>query len=57
MDVHAHLVVADENGNAHGGHALDGCKVDVTCELVIYAFDRAINKKPISGTERYILNV
>jgi predicted DNA-binding protein with PD1-like motif len=57
MDVHAHLVVADKNGNAHGGHALDGCRVDVTCELVIYAFDKAVHRKPIPGTERYLLDV
>jgi hypothetical protein len=56
-DVHAHLVVSDKDGNAHGGHALEGCIVDVTCELVIYAFDKTISKKPIPGTERYILDV
>jgi predicted DNA-binding protein with PD1-like motif len=57
IDVHAHLVVADENGNAHGGHALEGCRVDVTCELVIYAFDKVVYRKLIPGTERYLLDV
>jgi hypothetical protein len=57
IDVHAHLVVADKDGNAHGGHALTGCIVDVTCELVIYAFDKAIYKKAVPGAERYILDV
>jgi hypothetical protein len=57
MDVHAHLVVADKEGNAHGGHALPGCIVDVTCELVIYAFDKAIHKKAVPGTDRHILDV
>ncbi|WXG44768.1 MAG: PPC domain-containing DNA-binding protein [Promethearchaeati archaeon SRVP18_Atabeyarchaeia-1] len=57
IDVHAHLVVADKDGNAHGGHALDGCRVDVTCELVIYAFDKPVSRKPIPGTSRYILGV
>jgi predicted DNA-binding protein with PD1-like motif len=57
IDVHAHLVVADKDGNAHGGHALDGCRVDVTCELVINAFDQAVNKKLVPGTDRYLLDV
>ena len=57
IDVHAHLVVADKDGFAHGGHALEGCKVDVTCELVIFAFDKALKRKPISGTNRYILDL
>jgi predicted DNA-binding protein with PD1-like motif len=56
-EVHAHLVVADKDGNAHGGHALDGCRVDVTCELVIYAFDKAVSRRSIPGTTRHILDV
>jgi predicted DNA-binding protein with PD1-like motif len=56
-DVHAHLVVADKDGRAHGGHALDGCRVDVTCELVILAFDKALNRTSIPGTSRHILDV
>jgi predicted DNA-binding protein with PD1-like motif len=57
IDVHAHLVLADKDGNAHGGHALDGCRVDVTCELVIYAFDQGVSKKLVPGTDRYLLDV
>jgi hypothetical protein len=57
IDIHAHVVVADKDGHAHGGHVLEGCKVDVTCELVIYAFDRAISRKNIPGTTRYILDL
>jgi predicted DNA-binding protein with PD1-like motif len=56
-DVHAHLVVADKDGLAHGGHALEGCKVDVTCELTIFAFNRALKRKAIPGTTRYILDL
>jgi len=56
-DVHAHMVVADEDGNAHGGHALDGCRVNLTCELVIYEFDRVINRKPVPRTNRYVLDL
>ncbi|WXG47393.1 MAG: PPC domain-containing DNA-binding protein [Candidatus Atabeyarchaeum deiterrae] len=56
-DVHAHLVVADKEGEAHGGHALDGCRVDVTCELVMYVFDKVVRRKPIPGTSRNLLDV
>ena len=57
VDVHAHLVVADKEGKAYGGHALDGCRVDVTCELVMYVFDKVIRRRPIPGTSRYLLDV
>ncbi len=33
--VHAHIVVADENGNCYGGHLMAGCEVSVTIELLI----------------------
>jgi len=56
-DVHAHMVVADKSGNAHGGHALEGCNVNLTCELIIYEFDRTINRVPVKGTDRYVLDV
>jgi predicted DNA-binding protein with PD1-like motif len=33
--VHAHIILADEEGRCHGGHLLPGCTVSVTIELVI----------------------
>ena len=33
--IHAHACVADEKGQAYGGHLLEGCRVDPTGELVI----------------------
>ena len=56
-DIHAHLVVSDEDGLAHGGHALEGCKVEVTCELIIFAFDRTLKRKPIPSENRYALDL
>lgn len=33
---HAHLVVSDEKGNAYGGHAMPGCLIGVTGELILF---------------------
>lgn len=35
LAVHGHIVVSDVNGDAFGGHVLDGCLVDATAELVL----------------------
>ncbi|MFQ5832108.1 MAG: PPC domain-containing DNA-binding protein [Candidatus Thorarchaeota archaeon] len=40
--VHAHIVVADENGKCYGGHLLAGCEVSVTIELVILEMESEI---------------
>jgi predicted DNA-binding protein with PD1-like motif len=32
---HAHLVVSDDKGRAFGGHAMQGCLIGVTGELVL----------------------
>lgn len=36
---HVHVSVADRQGRCYGGHLKDGCRVFVTIELVILAFD------------------
>ena len=33
--IHAHMIVADENGKCWGGHLMAGCEVSVSIELVI----------------------
>jgi len=33
--VHAHIILSDEKGRAFGGHALPGCLVSVTGELML----------------------
>ncbi len=37
--VHAHIIVADEEGRCWGGHLMSGCEVSVTIELVIMETD------------------
>ena len=46
--VHGHIVVSDESGSAYGGHIMQGCRVDVTAELVLI--------KVASGTLKRSLN-
>lgn len=36
--VHAHVTLADSNGNAFGGHLAEGTIV-YACEVIIYSFD------------------
>ena len=42
--VHAHLIAADEKGTCYGGHLLQGCKVSVTIELVIFETEDEIKR-------------
>ena len=39
--VHAHVILADENGNALGGHLAKGTIV-FACEFIIQAFDNTV---------------
>ena len=36
--VHAHVTLADDQGNAFGGHLVSGCEI-FACEFVVQAFD------------------
>lgn len=36
--VHAHITLADERGNAFGGHVMPGSRIDATFELTIHAY-------------------
>ncbi len=40
--VHAHMVVADENGRCYGGHLMEGCIVSVTIELHLFEVEAQI---------------
>ena len=42
--VHAHVIVADENGKCYGGHLNRGCEVSVTIELVIHEMEADIRR-------------
>jgi hypothetical protein len=43
--VHGHIVVSDSDGNAFGGHLLEGCVVDATVELVLIAAESGTLKR------------
>ena len=34
-EAHLHISLADEIGNVFGGHLMEGCIVNTTCELVL----------------------
>lgn len=42
--VHAHMVVADENGKSYSGHLMKGCKVSVTIEVVLTVLDGELSR-------------
>lgn len=42
--VHAHIIVADEDGVCWGGHLMLGCEVSVTIELVIIETDADLRR-------------
>ena len=42
--VHAHITLADETGNAYGGH-LAGGTVVFACEFILQAFDGSVFKR------------
>ncbi len=42
---HIHISVSDKDGKVIGGHLKDGCKVEVTAEVVIGIFDDASYKR------------
>ena len=43
--IHAHLVIADKEGNAFGGHLLPGCRISVTGEVFILEAEQALTRK------------
>ncbi|MHA2601631.1 MAG: PPC domain-containing DNA-binding protein [Candidatus Thorarchaeota archaeon SMTZ1-83] len=40
--VHAHMIVADEDGTCYGGHLAPGCEVSVVAELIIIEMEQEI---------------
>lgn len=37
--IHLHISIANDKGKAFGGHLLNGCIIDTTCELVIQVLE------------------
>ncbi len=49
-NAHLHISLSDEHGKVIGGHLLEGCFIDTTCELVLgvleeYSSDRPFDKQ------------
>jgi len=56
--IHAHMVVSDKNGNAYGGHLLEGCKVAATAELMlIEALEVNLRRKFEDKYGLYLLDI
>lgn len=47
--VHAHIVLADESGNAYGGHLAPGT-ITFACEYIITPFSGAVLKREFDNT-------
>ena len=46
---HIHVSVSDRSGQCYGGHLKDGCKIFVTIELVVLAFDDTIYNRTLDN--------
>ena len=43
--IHAHLVIADSDGNAFGGHLLPNCRISVTGEVFLVEAEKFLHRK------------
>ena len=55
--VHAHMVVADQNGRCYGGHLMPGCEVSVTMELIITELDEDVRRARDEATSLNLLDI
>lgn len=46
---HLHISVSDRSGQCYGGHLKDGCRVFVTIELVVLAFDDVVYNRALDA--------
>ncbi len=44
--VHAHMVVADDEGHCYGGHVMNGCEVSATGEVTIIEGSVELHRAP-----------
>jgi hypothetical protein len=55
--VHAHIAIADKEGNAYGGHLMPGCIVSATFEVTMLVYeDIDLVSKLDSETKLYLLD-
>ncbi len=55
--VHAHMVVADQDGKCYGGHLMPGCEVSVTIELIITEMDDDVKRTRDEATGLNLLDI
>lgn len=55
--VHAHMIVANEEGRCYGGHLMSGTKVSVTIEVVIIETDETLTRAKDSKTGLNLLDL
>ncbi|MFW9953180.1 MAG: PPC domain-containing DNA-binding protein [Candidatus Thorarchaeota archaeon] len=55
--VHAHIVVADEQGKSFSGHLMRGCRVSVTIEVILTILDGKLERAPDSTSGLNLLNL
>jgi len=55
--VHAHMVVADQDGRCYGGHLMPGCEVSVTIELIITEMDGDVRRARDEATGLNLLDI
>lgn len=55
--VHAHMVVANQDGRCYGGHLMPGCEVSVTIELIITEMDEDVRRARDEATGLNLLDI
>ncbi|MFW9907058.1 MAG: PPC domain-containing DNA-binding protein [Candidatus Thorarchaeota archaeon] len=55
--VHAHIVVADEQGKSFSGHLMRGCRVSVTIEVILTILDGKLERAPDNTSGLNLLNL
>ena len=55
--VHAHMIVADQDGKCYGGHLMPGCEVSVTIELIITEIDEDVRRARDEATGLNLLDI
>ena len=55
--VHAHMIVADQDGRCYGGHLMPGCEVSVTIELIITEMNEDVQRAIDEATGLNLLDI
>lgn len=53
QEVHLHICASDDKGNCVGGHLLEGCVVNTTCEIVLGILEEYESKREFDETTGY----